>query len=273
MNNSPRLNIVGQSESPLMVQYDEVTSMKFNFQPVANSTAELEFDGVDWVVVSGQGSDGLHGRYLNGTTMDQCQLQGYDLGSTVVYTANQTTTVYAIKQSDLETGGKITIVNQSNFNINVFNGQGSTSSGDQFMLNGGVSSYYLSVPAKGSVTLTYVDPSFPILADGDQGISVRSVNNWGTYFGTSGYQKLPSGIIIQWGDVGYLGSNGASGQLITFNIAFPNDCLAIVTSDGGAGCNPNGSAKVSSSQFRVWGKNPANATYSDTSVRWMAIGY
>jgi hypothetical protein len=45
--------------------------------------------------------------------------------------------------------------------------------------------------------------------------------------GTSGYQKLPSGLIIQWGT--YL-SSSSSDVVATFPIAFPNGALMLLTS-------------------------------------------
>ena len=50
---------------------------------------------------------------------------------------------------------------------------------------------------------------------------------------TSGYQKLPSGLILQWGVV----AGSASDQSVTFPTAFPNACFVVVGSTNG---NPGG---------------------------------
>lgn len=46
-------------------------------------------------------------------------------------------------------------------------------------------------------------------------------------FGTSGYQKLPNGFILQWGSAGTTSSAGVSASP-TFPIAFPTACQSIV---------------------------------------------
>jgi hypothetical protein len=54
---------------------------------------------------------------------------------------------------------------------------------------------------------------------------------------TNGYQKLPSGLIVQWGNTGATDSNG--NVTVTFPIAFPNNCFAVnVTIAGGQSSNP-----------------------------------
>lgn len=54
----------------------------------------------------------------------------------------------------------------------------------------------------------------------------------------NGYQKLPSGLIIQWGVASNTNNLGAGYSRITFPIAFPNTCLSVsvngLTSAGSA---------------------------------------
>lgn len=51
-------------------------------------------------------------------------------------------------------------------------------------------------------------------------------------FGANGYQRLPSGLIIQWG-IGSVANNGT----INFPIAFPNACLDVKLTDSNVGGN------------------------------------
>ena len=88
----------------------------------------------------------------------------------------------------------------------------------------------------------------------------------------NGYQKLPGGLTVQWGLASYQGVTGATGQVFSFNVPFPNACLAILASDAGGGCHSTGTTPVSATQFRCWGKD-ANGTYLDTAMQWAAIGY
>lgn len=70
--------------------------------------------------------------------------------------------------------------------------------------------------------------------------AVKSVNDKFTNLfvgtkGTNGYQKLPNGLIIQWG----FGATDATGKAkANFSIAFPNACLSVVATHKGSGpCN------------------------------------
>jgi hypothetical protein len=76
--------------------------------------------------------------------------------------------------------------------------------------------------------------------------------------GTSGYQKLPSGLIIQWGVITVPADGGASGnQLVTYPLAFPTAVLQVIP----AGQNVSTPAKGI-----AWGWT-AN-TLSNFSLRW-----
>ena len=90
---------------------------------------------------------------------------------------------------------------------------------------------------------------------------------------TNGYQKLPSGLIIQWGAAAFNGANGINGEVITLPIAFPNAFLRITGTDGGYGANAIGITIISESQFRCWGRVVSSGAFSDTGFHWIAIGY
>ncbi len=90
---------------------------------------------------------------------------------------------------------------------------------------------------------------------------------------TNGYQKLPSGLIIQWGAAAFNGANGINGEVITLPIAFPNAFLRITGTDGGYGANAIGITIISKSQFKCWGRVVSSGAFSDTGFHWIAIGY
>lgn len=50
--------------------------------------------------------------------------------------------------------------------------------------------------------------------------------DWTSSLGTSGYQKLPSGLYIQWGSTGSIAS--ASSAAVSFPIAFPTACFQVI---------------------------------------------
>ena len=90
---------------------------------------------------------------------------------------------------------------------------------------------------------------------------------------TNGYQKLPGGLIIQWGGAIFSASTGATGEVITLPIAFPNAFLRITGTDGGYGANAVGITIIGKSQFRCWGRVASSGAFSDTGFHWVAIGY
>lgn len=87
----------------------------------------------------------------------------------------------------------------------------------------------------------------------------------------SGYQKLPGGLIVQWGGA----VTSSSGNVTaTFPIAFPNSCLKITTSSdltGGQG-SFSGYAIVTNTNFQISGWSSQTARTIITAS-WIAIGY
>ena len=91
-------------------------------------------------------------------------------------------------------------------------------------------------------------------------------------FGMSGYQKLPSGLIIQWGS----GATAADGSIaVTFPIAFPTACVGIHGTHTGSGMvvvieelNTRSTTGVTTKAFNNLGQ-----ASSGWSVLWLAIGY
>lgn len=86
---------------------------------------------------------------------------------------------------------------------------------------------------------------------------------------TSGYQKLPNGLIIQWGDTAVLSSS--ADVTTTFPIAFPNACFSVVcTQNYSAGSGVTGYAASGNSGLTGF-VSRANST--GNGFRYIAIGY
>lgn len=87
----------------------------------------------------------------------------------------------------------------------------------------------------------------------------------------SGYQKLPGGLIFQWGTTASIASSVSSGT-ITFPIAFPNDCVYlnfIGTSVATSGANTDLSITTkTTSNFSF-----LNAYLNAAAFNWLAVGY
>ena len=88
---------------------------------------------------------------------------------------------------------------------------------------------------------------------------------------SSGYQKLPSGLIIQWGNITVLGNSNAS---TPFPIAFPNSCFTVfATFENKAG---DISADTRIAQVRLFSNTSVtlrNLSGNASAYVWFAIGY
>ncbi|NUF26917.1 phage tail protein [Gilliamella sp. ESL0254] len=106
------------------------------------------------------------------------------------------------------------------------------------------------------------------------GLSEHVTNMFTQSFGQNGYTRLPNGLIIQWGIVNSLGTDGRNGTLQSFFIAFPNACFSISTNDTGDGTNTTAAIPISTSQFKCWGKTTINdSPFRNTTMFYMAIGF
>jgi hypothetical protein len=123
----------------------------------------------------------------------------------------------------------------------------------------------------------------PVVAYGDSVYIVKFGSGWqafggslqlgksSTAFGSSiasnGYQKLPSGLIIQWGSL-TIPINSTSA--VTFPIAFPSNCYGITQGFALSGGNfyMTGTNSITLTGFNFMNVNTGSAT----TVYWMAIG-
>lgn len=95
--------------------------------------------------------------------------------------------------------------------------------------------------------------------------------DWTSSLGASGYQKLPSGLYIQWGVTGSIAS--AAAATVTFPIAFPTACFQVIPAI------QNDSAAVTTATGQ-WGSGGYSTTgcsiYNRTSVscnfNYIAVG-
>lgn len=90
----------------------------------------------------------------------------------------------------------------------------------------------------------------------------------------SGFQRLPGGLILQWGEV----TTSTSGDVsVTFPLAFPTACASVI----GTGTQPiNASVFVAASQTTTgftatcWYTSSSSGTLRGSGVyRWIALGY
>lgn len=100
---------------------------------------------------------------------------------------------------------------------------------------------------------------------------IPDINSFLSVTGAAGYQKLPSGLIIQWGSAtAGLGATGNTGNAINFSVPFPNICHQVVVSyDNGGGKVIAGAAgSFTKTNFLM----RCDATSGVYVFRWFAIG-
>lgn len=112
----------------------------------------------------------------------------------------------------------------------------------------------------------------PVTINGTNGIVFNDATGQSTAGGAlkaqNGWQKLPSGLIIQWGQTTVM--SGGELRTITFPIAFPVFCANVQTCviyDGDI--NEVFPVKnITTTSFQAANSNPQSA-----AIYWMAIGY
>lgn len=115
------------------------------------------------------------------------------------------------------------------------------------------------------------------LADGSVNFAKLLSTDWtNTSTSASGYQKLPSGLIIQWG-TSSVGAGSGSSATISFPLAFPNNVFVVNPCFQQAGATPAGVsgllvAGLALANFTVKRSNYSNLD-SFTGIAWVAIGY
>lgn len=124
-----------------------------------------------------------------------------------------------------------------------------------------------------SVVSVVMQPGDSLVLAADSGwfvIGGSAANQFSGSFGSlltgNGYQKLPSGLIIQWGYQSVAPSTTTS---YTFPMIFPNACLSIVASFGTPAQGSVNADLVNSNQYRLQNLYTGGAQ----TARWIAVGY
>lgn len=85
--------------------------------------------------------------------------------------------------------------------------------------------------------------------------------------GETGYQKLPSGLIIQWGSANY----AAGVRAVVYPIAFPTATRSIqltLQSSGAGSYSNDATGNISTTGFTAYQNSPVTSSFF-----WIAIGY
>lgn len=94
---------------------------------------------------------------------------------------------------------------------------------------------------------------------------------------SNGWQRLPSGLLMQWGSVsGEYGDGGTAVDTFSFPIAYPTACLQMVGIEAGSTDIINeghfGLTPLSTTQFRIWAFKDTALDLNYTA-RWFSVGH
>jgi hypothetical protein len=118
-----------------------------------------------------------------------------------------------------------------------------------------------SVSSGGSVDFT-VRPKF-------NSSDLAALSDFGKVNGANGYQRLPGGLLIQWGEASVSGNGG----VVTYPITFTSQVFQVVSCDAGPGAHSTAAVNIGLTSFQNYSIPPGSTTYAiTTGVRWVAIG-
>lgn len=237
-------------------QYD-ATGAKVAAVIKTGQLADVEYDGTDWVIVdpipAGMAASSVQTFAATGT------LPATVVGGTAIINSASATTQTLPAANSVSVGGRIELMN-----IGAGLATVSRSGADTITPNG---TTVTSMALGQGDTLT-------LESNGNNGWYAVGGSAQLGYAGAllssrlgSGYQKLPGGIILQWGSIG----NAATDVVTTLPIAFPNSGLGLVISNGyTAGSGSVGylaGCFISNSQIATRGSSPS------LGANFVAIGW
>lgn len=210
----------------------------------------------------------------------------FTVGGNLAVTGTSTFTGATTFSSTVVVGGSA-LGNMANQAKNAVDITGGTITGitDLAVADGGTGASTLTANAvligNGTSAITGISPSTDdnvLISDGTSwtSASIGSIAGFDKSLATSGYQKFPSGLIIQWGQYNSTIAD-SSGVTITLPITFPNS-FASVTSNLSYNTPITGSSSqgtynyiLSTSQFNVYIGD--TGTTNNNGFTWIAIGY
>ena len=191
-------------------------------------------------------------------------LTASDVGRLIVGTSASISTQTLPLSSDVPLGGTIALFN-SGAGIITITRQGS----DVFDNTNGATSFTLRQHETAILSSTNAGTWRVI---GGSAALRSSKGDFGYLSANNGWQRLPSGITIQWGITGVI--QAASSSATSFPFAFPTTCAQVVASytqatltDGSVG-NPFIIRVATSTAFAIY-----NGGSGDSQYRYLAIGY
>jgi len=121
------------------------------------------------------------------------------------------------------------------------------------------------------------DGSANIMVEDSTKVALEAFTGANVRLSINGYQKLPSGLIIQWGSTS---SNGVGYSDFTYPIAFPNSVLTIIPTSfigGGAARHTvtldSNESNYHKARVSCWFGDYLSSLEGQIGVNWLVIGY
>lgn len=180
-------------------------------------------------------------------------LTAADIGKNIILSGSSAFATTLPATAGLPNGAAVSIENNASIDCTVVR-----SGSDVIAPNASSAISTITIPAGTQITFVKVNAVW--YAFGSGAASYQS--NFGSSLSSFGYQKLPSGLIIQWGEV-------APGTASVFPIAFPTACYTLAIAYYGA----TGASSATWSQMSVATSNTTVTPhiYADR-FRYIAIG-
>lgn len=158
----------------------------------------------------------------------------------------------------LPTGASVSFINTSNADCTISRAGTNTLATNDIVVN--------SCVVKNGDSITFVKATASLwFAIGTA--ALQGSASFGSSLGSSGYQKLPGGFIVQWGRATHPGS-GSGGVNFSFPITFPVACSSFTAIELGATPTVGFAFQIpSASQFTLYTNNATSVIAS-----WIAIG-
>lgn len=196
-------------------------------------------------------------------------LTAANAGQSIMLASTFTGTITLPSSATMDDGETISIVSGSNVSINVV----CAGTDVMFPYNSSITS--LTLATGDDVQITKRGPigtqSVWFVTGGSAKLKYSA--QFGTSQGANGYQKLPSGLIIQWGAAG---SNASGVATLTLPIAFPSTFIIGVANYLQAGAGVQSVVATistnSTASTLVATASSANAAVNGATVYFMAIG-
>lgn len=185
------------------------------------------------------------------------------VGALVIANGNVAPITFTLPQSAAcDPGSTMTIANTSQYPVTVVPYAG------EFINSGNTGVTSVVIAAGESVCMSLTGTIWVFFAGSAQ---LKYMASFAALLSGNGYQKLPSGMIKQWGSIATPGS--ALGVVITFPIAFPNACLAMTGVDAQSDANSVGLSINSTTQATARTKRVDTGAYVSAIIYWEATGY